>query len=267
MADLAALALGPVFAAFGAPATYQAASGATAAVRVLSRRADITTGFGATSVVSEGALFEVAAAALEAAGIRPWIGDRLLVGDDLFEVQAPPVRRDPDRRVWTLDAVQIPAPTTYPQFDPPTVPGPIETVLGPNAPPGVWTGTYLTLPLVPVAAGQVVHIEPGGRLALSRADAAATARADGTVIIAPAAPGDPARWATNRPVARAEWSAIIEGGAAALAPGREYWLSAAVAGGITPIPPSEPGRWLVPVGWAVGPTVLHFAPGAPVLLT
>lgn len=266
MADPFQSALDPVFAILGTPATYIGIGGSTVPLLVIARRNDLVTGFGGGELVSDGALFELRAADLTAAGIRPWAGDRLLVGDDLFEVQGAPVRRDPARLVWTLETVQIPAPTSYPQFDPPTISGgAVETVLGPNAPPGVWTGTYVTAAQVTLAVGQIVHVNAAGRLAPCRADAAATADPAGVVLIgAPA--GEPARWATERPVERADWSALLESGVATLVPGTDYFLSARIAGGLTDMPPSAPGWWVVPVGFAVAPTVLHVQPGTPIQL-
>lgn len=117
MADPFQAALDPVFAVFGTPATYLGIGGVSVPVRVVARRQDVVTGFGGGELVSDGALFEVRTADLTATGIRPWAGDRLLVGDDLFEVQGAPVRRDPARRVWTLETVQIPQTTPVSESD------------------------------------------------------------------------------------------------------------------------------------------------------
>ena len=110
-------ALNPVFAAFGMPATYLGIGGVSVPVRVVARRNDVVAGFGAAELVSDGAVFEVRVADLTGVGIHPCARDRLLVRDDLFEVQGAPVRRDPERLVWTLETVQIPPTTLIPESD------------------------------------------------------------------------------------------------------------------------------------------------------
>ena len=52
-----------------------------------------------------------------------------------------------------------------------------------------------------------------------------------------------------------------------LVPGAAYYLSTVLAGGITRTPPATPGQWVVPVGHAVAPTVLHVTSGMSVKLS
>ncbi|WP_114393520.1 head-tail joining protein [Oleisolibacter albus] len=109
MIDPFQAALDPVFTVFGTPATYLGTDGVSVPLRVIARRGDVVTGFGTADLVSDAALFEVQAADLMVAGVRPGAGDRLLLGGDLFEVQGAPTRRDPDRRIWTLETAPVPA--------------------------------------------------------------------------------------------------------------------------------------------------------------
>jgi hypothetical protein len=88
------------FAAFGIDAVYTPAGGDPVSVRVIARRPDAIVGFGDTRIHAETATFEVRAR--EVASPRP--GDQLIVGGDAFVTQGEPVRSDPDRLVWSLDA-------------------------------------------------------------------------------------------------------------------------------------------------------------------
>jgi hypothetical protein len=93
-------AVDATFAAFGIDALYAPAGGEPVSVRVIARRPDTIVGFGETRIHAETATFEVRAG--EVASPRP--DDQLTVGDETYVVQGEPERRDPDRRVWTVDA-------------------------------------------------------------------------------------------------------------------------------------------------------------------
>jgi hypothetical protein len=69
-------------------------------VRVIARRPDTIVGFGETRIHAKTATFELRAS--EVADPRP--GDQFMLGSETFVVQGEPERRDPDRRVWTVDA-------------------------------------------------------------------------------------------------------------------------------------------------------------------
>jgi hypothetical protein len=93
-------AVDATFEAFGIDAVYTPAAGESVSVRVIAKRPDTIVGFGETRIHAETATFEVRAS--EVADPRP--GDQLTIGGETFVVQGAPERRDPDRRVWTVDA-------------------------------------------------------------------------------------------------------------------------------------------------------------------
>jgi hypothetical protein len=93
-------AVNATFAAFGIDATYAPAGGEPVPVRVIAKRPDTIVGFGETRIYAETAIFEVRAS--DVANPRP--NDQLIVDGQTFVVQGEPERRDPDRRVWTVDA-------------------------------------------------------------------------------------------------------------------------------------------------------------------
>jgi hypothetical protein len=80
-------------------ASYTPAGGEPVSVRVIAKRPDTIVGFGETRIHAETTTFEVRASDI----LSPRPGDQLIVGGDTFVVQGEPKRRDPDRRVWTLD--------------------------------------------------------------------------------------------------------------------------------------------------------------------
>jgi hypothetical protein len=79
-------------------AVYQPAEGQPIGVRVIARRADAVTEFGAARLWSETTRLDLRVA--EVAEPRP--GDRIVIDREAFVVQGEPVR-DRDRLVWTLD--------------------------------------------------------------------------------------------------------------------------------------------------------------------
>jgi hypothetical protein len=87
------------FATFGIDAVYALAGGEPVPVRVIARRPDAIVGFGDTRIHAEAATFELRASDVAS----PCPDDQLSVGGDTFVVQGEPVRRDPDRLVWTFD--------------------------------------------------------------------------------------------------------------------------------------------------------------------
>ena len=82
----------------GRDATYQPADGDPIPVRVITRRADAITEFGAARLWSETMRFDLRVS--EVASPRP--GDRLVLDVESFVIQGEPVR-DRERLVWTLD--------------------------------------------------------------------------------------------------------------------------------------------------------------------
>ena len=82
----------------GRDATWEPENGERFTVRVVARRTDALSEFGAARLWSETTRFDVRVA--EVANPRP--GDRLLLGAERFIVQGEPVR-DRERLVWTLD--------------------------------------------------------------------------------------------------------------------------------------------------------------------
>jgi hypothetical protein len=92
-------AVDATFAAFGIDAIFTPAGGEPVSVRVIARRPDAIVGFGEARIHAETASFELQAS--EGASPRP--DDQLIVDGQTFVIQGEPERRDPDRRVWTLD--------------------------------------------------------------------------------------------------------------------------------------------------------------------
>ena len=82
----------------GRDATYEPADGEPVPVRVVARRADAVTEFGAARLWSETTRLDVRVA--EVADPRP--GDRIVIDGEAFVVQGEPVR-DRERLVWTLE--------------------------------------------------------------------------------------------------------------------------------------------------------------------
>lgn len=79
-------------------ATYVAEGGAPQLIRVVTRRADETTGFGEARLWSETTRFDLRVAEVPA----PRPGDRIEIEGDAFLIQGEPVR-DRERLVWTVD--------------------------------------------------------------------------------------------------------------------------------------------------------------------
>jgi hypothetical protein len=79
-------------------AVYTPAAGAPVLVRVVTRRADETTGFGDARIWSETTRIDLRVA--EIANPRP--GDRVEIDGEAFLIQGEPVR-DRERLVWTVD--------------------------------------------------------------------------------------------------------------------------------------------------------------------
>jgi len=92
-------AVDATFAAFGIDALYTPAGGEPVSVRIIARRPDTIVGFGDTRIHAETATFEVRAS--EVANPQP--DDQLIVDGQTFLIQGDPERRDPERRVWSLD--------------------------------------------------------------------------------------------------------------------------------------------------------------------
>jgi hypothetical protein len=96
-------AVDATFAAFGIDAVYTPAGGEPVPVRVIARRPDTIVGFGETRIHAETATLELRAS--QVANPRP--DDQVIVDGQTFVLQGEPVRRDPDRLVWTLDTRPI----------------------------------------------------------------------------------------------------------------------------------------------------------------
>jgi hypothetical protein len=83
----------------GRDASYQPEDGEAIPVRVITRRADAITEFGAARLWSETTRFDLRVG--EVASPRP--GDRIVLDGEVFVIQGEPVR-DRERLVWTLEA-------------------------------------------------------------------------------------------------------------------------------------------------------------------
>ena len=248
--NFGSLVVDAAFREFGTPATYTPASGPVVTIRVIAKRPDTEVRYENTTLIASTALFEVRCSELPT--FRP---NELITVDGVdYAIQAAR-RLDPDRLVWTLESYAL----TPEEAPPPVEPAPERFVQG------IWDGSYTALPEVAVEVGHMIHLTPANFLALSRADADDTALVAG-VVVAGAAAGHAAEWTVDHPVERPDWSALTEDGSPFLVPGVAYFLSAVLAGGITDTPPASPGQWVVPVGHAVAPTVLHVTPGTPVKL-
>gem|GEM_PF-6271666 len=208
--------------------------------RVIAPAWDGGVGGGSTRIVTPVVWLWVAAA--DVPSLRP--ADRLTIDGSVYAIQA--VRRPAGPHLWEAEAYLLVAGAPAPDGVP--LPDPVAAEQ--------WLGTYAGEAAVPLAAGQVVRVEADGRLALARADADATARAAGVVVRA-GGPGELVEWTVNRPVDLPDWSAVLEDDASVLVPGVDYVLSGIVSGRITPEIPTTPGWWVVPVGRAVAPTILH----------
>ena len=88
-----------VFETLGEDATYWPLAGASKTVKVMPRRPDEIVGFGETDVHSETAIFDIRVS--EAA--TPEEKDTLIYDGVTYAVQGVPERRDPRRRIWTLN--------------------------------------------------------------------------------------------------------------------------------------------------------------------
>ena len=79
-------------------ATWIAGGGAPVLIRVVMRRADEVTGFGAAQLWSETTRIDLRVA--EVTAPRP--GDRIEIEGEAFNIQGEPVR-DRERLIWTVD--------------------------------------------------------------------------------------------------------------------------------------------------------------------
>ena len=248
--NLGQLAVDAAFLQFGTLATYTPVADSQRVLRVIAKRPDTEVRFEDTRLIASTALFEVRTSELST--FRP---NELITVDGVDYAIQTARRLDPDRLIWTLEAYAL-APEEAP---PPVEPAPERFIQG------IWDGSYTALPEIAVEVGHMIHLTPANYLTLSRADTDDTALVAG-VIVAGAAAGHAAQWTVDHPVERPDWSALTEDGSATLVPGAAYFLSAILAGGITRTPPVLRGQWVVPVGHAVAPTVLHVTPGTPVRL-
>lgn len=76
-------------------------SGVNGTVRVITKRPDATLDFGDTRVAVATVLIDVRASEVAA----PQTGDVVAIGEEAFAVVGEPTRRDPDRLIWTAEAV------------------------------------------------------------------------------------------------------------------------------------------------------------------
>lgn len=100
MPDVLPSALAALFADpnIGRDAVYVGDGGAPVLVRIVARRADALTDFGAARLWSETTRVDLRVAEVPA----PRPGDRIEIDGDAFLVQGEPVR-DRERLIWTLD--------------------------------------------------------------------------------------------------------------------------------------------------------------------
>lgn len=71
-------------------------------VQVIARQPDAITNFGEARLHSETHMFDLLASEVAA----PQVGDRFVLGEESYAVQAEPVA-DSERLVWTLEAVSL----------------------------------------------------------------------------------------------------------------------------------------------------------------
>jgi hypothetical protein len=95
-----ALAVDALFADpnLGREAVYQPADGDPLPVRVIARRADAITDFGAARLWSDSTRFDLRVSEVA----TPRAGDRLVLSGETFVIQGEPAR-DGERLIWTLD--------------------------------------------------------------------------------------------------------------------------------------------------------------------
>ena len=242
------MAINAAFRLFGMPATYTYADGSKRPIRVIAKRPDTEVRFETARVIASTAHFE--ARCSELAVFRQ---NELITVDGVEYAIQSGQRLDCDRLVWTFEVYALAA-----EEEPPPVAVPPERYIQ-----GLWDGTYSALADVAVEVGHMIHLTPGNLIVLSRADTNDMAHVAG-VVVAGAAAGHPAQWTVDHPVERSDWSSITEDGSSLLVPGAVYFLSEIQSGGITRTPPTTIGSWVVPVGHAIAPTVLHVQPGTPV---
>lgn len=79
-------------------ASYVPVAGDPATVRVMQKRPDEVTDFGAARLWSEATVFDLRVSDVAA----PAAGDQIVIGTETFVVQGEP-KRDRERLIWTLD--------------------------------------------------------------------------------------------------------------------------------------------------------------------
>ena len=87
------------FALLGEDATYTPAAGSPVTVKVIPRQPDTVLDFGDTKARTTTTLLDVRVSELA----TPAKGDAVTFAGTGYVVQAPPLRRDPRRLIWTLD--------------------------------------------------------------------------------------------------------------------------------------------------------------------
>lgn len=112
--------------------------------------------------------------------------------------------------------------------------------------------------------GQAVYINTTGKVALAKADAAATTSVVGLVADAAISSGAVGSVVTDGPLeATTEiWDALT-GETGGLTPGANYFLSDADAGSIVKVGPTQAGKYSVYVGQAFSATTLQIAAERP----
>ena len=99
IADHIDAAIDEMFTHLGEDATYWPLAGASVTVKVIPSRPDEIVGFGETDVHSPTTVFDVRVS--EAAA--PEKDDTIIYDSVTYAVQGVPQRRDPRRRIWTLN--------------------------------------------------------------------------------------------------------------------------------------------------------------------
>lgn len=116
---------------------------------------------------------------------------------------------------------------------------------------------------VEMCAGCAVLVKESTHLARAQADAPARSAVAGLAIVDGRA-GFAVTYASAGLLLLPDWTAIT--GQPLLTPGATYFLDPEMAGGMTTIPPSQPGQVVVALGEALSTTTFNIHIASPILL-
>lgn len=115
-----------------------------------------------------------------------------------------------------------------------------------------------------ISLGQVVYIDGDGTVDLAQANNETTTKAIGLVEDATIATTDTGEIITDGVLVSADWTSVT--GGATLVPGSSYFLSDTTAGGMSTIPPTLAGSFVLKLGSAISATEFEISIGALVKL-